>query len=141
MRTWAKALAATVCLMVAGLLGYFHWHSDQASSLALLLGAIRLHHAPSGLVEVERGRLMLDNRRAAPPGIGAFRHSGLEQYLGAHGWQFADQMGAGLDFARGQESLHGLLTSCGPHYMVVVLEQDPVTGKDLNLPRPFNLFR
>jgi len=141
MRTWAKALVTTVCLMVILPLGYFHWHSDQASSLALLRGALRLRNSSLGVVEVERGRLMLDARHTVPNGVGAFRHAGLEQYLGAHGWQFADQMGAGLDFARGQESLHGLLTSCGPNYMVVVLEQDPVTGKDLNLPRPFNLFR
>lgn len=141
MRTFGKVLLAALLVLVLLPLGYFHWHSDQASSLALLQGALRLHHTPSGLVEVEPGRLMLDARHTVPNGVGAFRHSGLEQYLGAQGWTFADQMGAGLDFRRGAQSLHGLLTSCGPHYLVVVLDQDPSTGKDLNLPRPFNLFR
>ena len=141
MSRWVMFLGATASLLFVSLLGYFHWHSDQASSHSLLLGAIRLHRTTSGLVEVEPGRLMLDARHTVPNGVGAFRHSGLEQFLGAHGWQFADQMGAGLDFKRGKQSPHGLLTSCGPHYMVVVLDQDPSTGKDLNLPRPFNLFR
>ncbi len=141
MRTLVKVLVATLMALALLPLVYFHWHSDQASSLALLRGAIQLGHVPSGLVEVEPGRLMLDARQVAANGVSAFRHPGLEQYLGAQGWQFADQMGAGLDFTRGNQRLHGLLTSCGPHYLVVVLEQDPVTGRDVHLPRPFNLFR
>lgn len=120
---------------------YFQWHSSEASTLSAVSGALALRDPNRLYIEIESGVYMFRrvDLKVADDGVGSVVIP-VNTELVSHGWTFEEQMGAGLLYKRGDQTLEAIFASCGPHYGVAVLHQDPATGCDIARSKPFNLF-
>lgn len=140
LKGFLQVLAVVALGLALGPVLYFQYHSSDAPTLSVISGAIKLDDPKVPYVEIEQGIYMFraaDVSHSSPVGMVLYP---CNPYLASLGWSLFDQMGAMVYYKRGDQILKVSDRSCGSHYAIAVLHQDPVSGKDIAHPKPFNLF-
>ncbi len=127
-----------ICLLLFGRDWlYFQYHCSDAPTLAVLRGVRELE--TQSLAALDGSQFLM---RSADQGVCPNGSIDLpvHEHLRSLGWEFEEQMGAGLHYRRGEQWTSALLTTVGRDYWLVTFYCDLESGHEIQRKRPFNLF-
>lgn len=127
-----------VCLLLLGRDWlYFQYHCSEACTSAVLRGVKELEHFRVTALDSSQFLVRSEDRGVRPD---SSIDLPVHEHLRSLGWEFQEQMGAGLHYRRGEQSISGLLTTVGPDYWLVTFYHDLESGHEVRRRHPFNLF-